>query len=170
MSAMKAKIQTVLKSWAVISVSTFLLCFLTQHGAKILFNIDLPEQGGLEEFRKMIGLNWRFALNVALAVLILPPVEELLFRFLAFRLIARKTGGEWRSQWFCLATAFASSVVFTAVHYLQRDFPDAAFIALTFFGCAQCWLYRRTGSIVYPMINHALFNLTTLVFLVSGVA
>ena len=170
MSAMKVKIQTVLKSWAVISVSTFLLCFLTQHGAKILFNIDLPEQGGLEEFRKMIGLNWRFALNVALAVFILPPVEELLFRFLAFRMIARKAGGKWRSQGFCLAAAFASSVVFTAVHYIQRDFPDAAFIALTFFGCAQCWLYRRTGSILYPMINHTLFNLTTLVFLVSGVA
>ena len=169
-SAMKAKIRTVLKAWAVITVSTFMLCFLTQHGAKILFNIDLPEQGGLEEFRRMIGLNWRFALNVALAVFILPPVEELLFRFLAFRMIAGKKGGGWRSRGFCLAAAVVSSTVFTAFHYIQRDFPDAAFIALTFFGCAQCWLYRRTGSLVYPMINHTLFNLTTLVFLVAGVA
>ena len=100
---MKSKLKQILKTWAVVTVSTFMLCFLTQHGAKILFNIDLPEQGGLEEFRKMIGLNWRFALNVALAVFILPPVEELLFRFLAFRMIARKAGGEWRSQGFCLA-------------------------------------------------------------------
>ena len=122
---MKSKLKQILKIWAVVTVSTFLLCFLTQHGAKILFNIDLPEQGGLEEFRKMIGLNWRFALNVALAVFILPPVEELLFRFLAFRMIARKAGGEWRSQGFCLAAAFASSVVFTAVHYIQADFLDS---------------------------------------------
>lgn len=160
-----------LKAYPAITAATFALCFLTQHGAKALFGIDLPEQAGLEAIRNMIGWNWMFILNVALAVLILPPVEELLFRLLLFRLPCRsKSDDGWRSGSFLIPVAFVSSVLFTAVHYLQRTFPDAAFIALVFFGCAQCRLYRRTGSIVYPMLNHALFNLTTFVLLILGVS
>ena len=36
---------------------------------------------------------------------------------------------------------------------------------LFFFGLAQCHLYRKTGSILAPALNHALFNLTNLAFL-----
>jgi len=61
--------------------------------------------------------------------------------------------------------AVASAVLFSAAHYLAQPFPDAAFIALAFFGFAQCWLYRRTGRLWCPMLNHALFNLTNLILL-----
>ena len=30
---------------------------------------------------------------------------------------------------------------------------------------AQCWLYRRTGSLWCPILNHMLFNMTNLAFL-----
>ena len=43
--------------------------------------------------------------------------------------------------------------------------PNNAFIALFFFGMAQCWLYRKTDRLWAPMLNHALFNLTNLVLL-----
>ena len=42
-----------------------------------------------------------------------------------------------------------------------------AFIALFFFGVAQCWLYRKTDRIWCPMLNHALFNLTNVVLLLT---
>ena len=60
---------------------------------------------------------------------------------------------------------FLSSLLFSAAHYLAQPWPDAAFLALFFFGAAQCWLYLKTGRIVCAMLNHALFNLTNLVLL-----
>jgi len=58
-----------------------------------------------------------------------------------------------------------SAILFSAAHYIFQPFPDAAFVALAFFGFAQCWLYRKTDRLWCPMLNHALFNLTNLVLL-----
>ena len=58
-----------------------------------------------------------------------------------------------------------SSALFSAAHYIAQPFPDAAFLALFFFGLAQCWLYRKTDRIWCAMLNHFLFNLTNLVLL-----
>ena len=30
---------------------------------------------------------------------------------------------------------------------------------------AQCWLYKKTGRLWCPVLNHALFNLTNLILL-----
>ena len=60
---------------------------------------------------------------------------------------------------------FFSSLLFSAAHYIAQPWPDAAFLALFFFGAAQCALYRKTGRIWCAMLNHALFNLTNLVLL-----
>ena len=46
-----------------------------------------------------------------------------------------------------------------------QPWPDAAFLALFFFGLAQCWLYRKTDHIWCAILNHGLFNLTNLVLL-----
>ncbi|MGN0832153.1 MAG: lysostaphin resistance A-like protein [Kiritimatiellia bacterium] len=59
-----------------------------------------------------------------------------------------------------------SAALFSAAHYIAQPWPDAAFIALFFFGLAQCWLYRKTERLWCPMLNHALFNLTNLVLLI----
>jgi membrane protease YdiL (CAAX protease family) len=74
-----------------------------------------------------------------------------------------------------------SSAAFSAIHYvdfaaLAKDgglkwLPlSSAFIALFFFGLAQCWLYRKTERLWCPMLNHFLFNLTNviLIFVVPG--
>ena len=58
-----------------------------------------------------------------------------------------------------------SALLFSAAHYLAQPWPDAAFIALFFFGLAQCWLYKKTGRLWCAILNHALFNLTNLVLL-----
>lgn len=154
---MREKISTTLKAWPIITLITIALCFLTQHTAK-LFGIELPDQANLDIVRRMAGLNWNFAFLVLQILVILPAIEELIFR-LPLRAVRK-----WRPRnvW---ALAAVLSALFSAAHYIAQPFPDSAFVALFVFGIAQCWLYLKTGSIYCPMLNHALFNLTNLVLL-----
>lgn len=154
---LKMKFKTTLKAWPVIALITIALCFLTQQTAK-LFGIELPEQANLEIVKRMAGFNWNFALLVLQIIVILPVIEELIFR------LPMKFTRKWRRN-LQFASAAALSALFSAAHYIVQPFPDSAFIALFVFGIAQCWLYRRTQSIFCPILNHALFNLTNLILL-----
>ncbi len=58
-----------------------------------------------------------------------------------------------------------SAAAFSAAHYIQMPWPNNAFIALFFFGLAQCWLYRKTDYLWCPALNHALFNTANLVLM-----
>ena len=64
-----------------------------------------------------------------------------------------------------VALAIGSSILFSAAHYIAQPFPDSAFLALFFFGLAQCWLYKKTNRLWCAILNHGLFNLTNLVLL-----
>ena len=161
--------KTTLKACPVIALATTGLCLVTQGVAK-LFGIDLPDQGQIEVVRKYIGWNLTFALIVVQVVAIAPAIEELIFRLLLFKVPTKL----FRSQ--VAATAVVSSAVFSFLHYIDYEglfksgkFAlsgwNAAFIALFFFGMAQCWLYRKTDRIWCPMLNHALFNLTNVALL-----
>ena len=152
-------LKTTLKAFPIITLISAALCFLTQGIAK-LFGIELPDQANLEIVRRAAGWNLNFALLVLQIVVILPIVEELIFRLplkIAFRKKWRMTG--------TIIFAAALSALFSAAHYIAQPFPDSAFIALFFFGMAQCYLYKKTGSIWAPILNHTLFNLTNLVLL-----
>ena len=173
---MNSKTKTTLRAWPVIAASTIGLCFLTQTVAK-LFGIDLPDQQNVEIVRKWLlhafdsSRNFVMCASLLLQVLLLlPAVEELIFRWLLFmlpqRIAAKRAGrtddGFRRPGPLGCSLAAVSSALFSAAHYMAQPFPDAAFIALFFFGLAQCWLYARTGRIWCPMLNHFLFNLTNL--------
>jgi len=147
-----------IKSWPVIAAATIGLCFLTQQVAG-WFGITLPDQRNIAIVRQWAGWNRTFLLLCAQILILLPVVEELVFRGLLFRLPRRFLPRG------LLALAAVSSVLFSAAHYIFQPFPDAAFVALAFFGLAQCWLYRKTDRLWCPMLNHALFNLTNLILL-----
>ena len=168
---MNTNLKTTLKAWPAIAAATIGLCFLTQGGAK-LFGIDLPDQQNVEIVRqwlvhafdspKKFGVCAFLLLQV---LVLLPAVEETIFRWLLVRLptrIAAKACGRAKLE---MSLAVVSSALFSAAHYIAQPFPDAAFVALFFFGLAQCWLYRKTDRIWCPMLNHFLFNLTNLVLL-----
>jgi membrane protease YdiL (CAAX protease family) len=154
---MKEKIKITLKAWPVITLITIAICFLTEQVAK-LFGIELPQQANLAIVKRMAGWNWKFALIVAEIVIVLPTVEELIFR-LPSRIV-RKYNLKLQ-----IAFALTTSALFSAAHYIAQPFPDGAFIALFVFGLAQCHLYTKTKSILCPILNHALFNLTNLILL-----
>ena len=167
---MNEKTKTTLKAWPTITAATIGLCFLTQGVAK-LFGIDLPDQHNVELVRHWLEHAFDSPKNfgtcaflLAQVLALLPAIEEVTFRWLLFRLPARivPKAGRLPIAW---TLGVVSSALFSAAHYIAQPFPDAAFIALFFFGLAQCWLYRKTDRIWCPMLNHFLFNLTNLVLM-----
>ena len=184
---MNDKLKFTLKAWPVIAIATIGLCFLTQGVAK-LFGIDLPDQQNVEIVRqllrnalKSLGHFSICVYSLSLVLVILPAIEEVFFRWLLFMLPVRlagkgrKTGDAGREtrderRGVAIPILIVSSALFSAAHYFSQPFPDAAFIALFFFGLAQCWLYMKTKRLWCPMLNHFLFNLTNviLIFVVPG--
>ena len=156
------RLKFTLKAWPVITAMTIGLCYLTQAVAGWL-GIELPDQENLELVKRYMGWNTTFILLCAQVLVIMPAVEEFVFRWLLFMLPARVAAK--RAFPMADAAAVASSALFSAAHYIVQPFPDAAFLALFLFGLAQCWLYRKTERIWCPMLNHFLFNLTNLVLL-----
>ena len=163
-----------MKAWPVIAVATIGLCYLTQFTAE-LFGITLPDQQNIGVVRQWLQHAFDSAGNfatcaflLAQVLVLLPVIEEIVFRWLLFMLPAKAVesrldrGGRVPR----LALSVFASVLFSAAHYIAQPFPDAAFIALFFFGLAQCRLYCSTGRIGCPMLNHFLFNLTNLALLV----
>ena len=171
-----------LKAWPVIAAATIGLCYLTQTVAK-WFGIELPDQANIELVKRYAGWNRTFLILCAQVIILMPAIEELIFRYCMFRLPI-KVGRALRArrnqnkavtaplddcgEAGVLAlplTAAISSALFSAAHYLAQPWPDAAFIALFFFGLAQCWLYKKTARLWCAILNHGLFNLTNLVLL-----
>ncbi len=195
----RERITFTLKAWPAVTAATIGLCYLTKTVAGWL-GFDLPDQQSVELLRAYMihafdspELFLTAALLVAQVVVLMPVVEEIVFRWLLFRLptwlMARRvkardarqeTGGTGEAgapnsairqfdystiRLFDYSIILFSSVLFASAHYVQQPWPDAAFLALFFFGAAQCWLYRRTGRLWCAMLNHALFNMTNLVLL-----
>ena len=159
-----------------ITIVTIGLCFLTQCAAKI-FGVNLPDQANVElvrnEILHMFDTEKNFIsaafliLQVIVQVIVLLPIlEEFIFRYLLVRLPLNFAKLKFSSRILFStegALAILSSILFSAAHYIAQPFPDSAFVALFFFGAAQCMLYRKTLNIWCPILNHALFNLTNLI-------
>lgn len=163
-----------LRAWPVVTAATLALCYLTKAVAGWI-GVDLPDQQNVELLHgymthafDSLAMFCGAAILVVQVVAAMPVVEELAFRWLLDglprRLFARWRGERGERLFGCL-TVLVSSVLFSAAHYVRQPWPDAAFLALFFFGVAQCWLYRRTGRLWCAMLNHALFNLANLVLL-----
>ncbi len=147
-------------AWPMIAAATIGLCYLTQAVAKT-FGIELPDQANIELVKRYAGWNRTFILLCAQVLVLMPALEELIFRLLLFKLPAKLV----TCRLSVITTAAISSLLFSAAHYIAQPWPDAAFLALFFFGLAQCWLYRKTGRLWCAILNHGLFNLTNLVLL-----
>ena len=164
-----SSLKLTLRSCPMIALATIGLCYLTQTVAK-LFGIELPDQANIELVKRYAGWNKTFILLCAQVLVLMPAIEELIFRYLLWRLPTRalakgRETEDGRRTIVAGAMAVASSILFSAAHYIFQPWPDAAFIALFFFGLAQCWLYRKTDRLWCAMLNHGLFNLTNLVLL-----
>lgn len=150
--------------WPIITLVTVTLCFLTQWLAGVC-GVTLHAQTNLDIVVKNVGWNTAFCSIVFMVVVVAPAIEELIFRLFLFKLpgwgfpsLSKGAG--------LVATAVVSSALFSAAHYYENAWPDNAFLALFFFGLAQCWLYRRTSALWCTILNHALFNTVNLTLLI----
>ena len=168
---MNKNLKTTLSAWPATVFATIAVSFATGAVARCL-GIDIPDQPQVQEVRmrllRMFECPEAFVSGAVLLAWVLaavPFLEEFIFRFLLFRV---PLWSRWRRPDAALADARAvsvacvSSAAFSAAHYIVQPFPDNAFIALFFFGLVQCLLYRKTGRLWCPMLNHCLFNLTNL--------
>ena len=96
------------------------------------------------------------ALLVFLAIIVAPVTEEILFRAGLFRYLRTRT-----PRWLAL---ILPGLIFGALHTNL-----AAFIPLVVLGVILALAYEHTGSILTPIVAHALFNLNTILLVVAGV-
>ena len=85
------------------------------------------------------------AILITSTVLLAPIGEELCFRYAIFRALESHTG-----FW---AAAVMTALFFAAAHANLQVLPSLFLLSLWL-----SWLYRRTGSLLAPMLAHALFN------------
>jgi len=92
-------------------------------------------------------------LLLILAVLVAPPVEELIFRGVLLRALMRRY-----RFW---PAALISSVLFAALHLYEVDSAAAMvllFASIAVFGIGQCLLVRWTGRLATSITAHAVSN------------
>ena len=125
---------------AVIAVSIACSCTL-----EWLTGVKLADQPLVELLRSDIGFGTKVLVALP-AILEAPILEELVFRGVVFRGLARSM-----PPWGAIAL---SGFVFALVHV-----NAATFIPLWMLGAAFAWLYWRTGTLLAPIAAHFLFNL-----------
>jgi membrane protease YdiL (CAAX protease family) len=105
-------------------------------------NDDLPQELGADDSSTALFF-------VALLVCVAAPIaEELFFRGFCFTALRRWIG--------LVPGAIATGVIFGLIH---AGSADAVFLVpLAIFGALLCVLYHRTGSLLPPMVLHALNN------------
>ncbi len=94
-------------------------------------------------------------LMIVAAVVVAPLVEEVMFRGFLYGVVKRFTDGYF--------AALVSALCFALVHCHVPSFLPLALLALSF-----CLAYEMTGSLLVPITMHALFNGTSVFFLLYG--
>jgi uncharacterized protein len=128
-----------------------------------LTSLGLPvENQDLMDVLQKTNSAWLVASLVAVATLIAPVAEELVFRGGLFRYF-RTRAPRW-------TVILATSVLFGAlhVHWGGKFEGLPSFLPLTVLAAVFCVAYERTGLIGTVIVAHALFNLNTFVQVAAG--
>ena len=98
-------------------------------------------------------------LAIIIAVVLAPLFEELLFRGMLFQSLRRRVG-----MW---PAALLSSAAFTIIHVEIIASQPLALAGLFALGVVFAWGFHRTGSLLVPIIAHAMFNGIALLLVVA---
>jgi CAAX protease family protein len=121
--------------------------------------LDPGARRRLDELGEQLGPSpWQVGLTVASLVALAPIGEELLFRALLLRALARRL-----PFW---AAALVSSVAFASAH-VDAFFLWPRAIALVATGLGLAWLYRRRGYLAC-VLAHATINGVAAIALLAG--
>ena len=125
-----------------------------------LFHLSTANQEMVEIFFRTSSIP-RVTILAALAVVLAPICEELVFRGGLFRFLRDRLPHS-------IALLFPA-LVFASLHVNFKTLEGLITLApLTAFGIVFSLAYERTGRITVVMLAHALFNLHTVVFMLLG--
>ena len=150
-------------------LATFLIVIPVVDTLSFVWGYAIDRMGLPDEKQEMLGLfenmhsaalRWLF---VALAAVLVPAAEEILFRGGLFRYF-RTRAPRWAALWL-------TSALFGALHVawghpvvgLQSLLPLTALAAIF------CLAYERTGLVGTTIVAHALFNLNTMFLVLTGI-
>ena len=119
------------------------------------FGFDTSKQELIDLFANTDSLSLLITMSV-LAVIIAPLAEELIFRAGFFRFLRNRV-----PTWLAYTLP---SAVFASLHGNL-----VAFLPLMALGMIFSYSYERTGNLHVPIIAHSIFNLHTILLLISGV-
>ena len=119
-----------------------------------LLDIDLKQQDLVDIFRNADS-PVKVVLLGLLAIVVAPITEELIFRAGLFRFMRART-----PTW---VAYLVPALLFASLHMNLASFPQLVCLGLLFSA-----VYERTGNIAVSMLAHALFNLNTILLIVSG--
>ena len=106
--------------------------------------ISLEDQAAVQVFRAIDAWPWFLAM-IALAVVVAPIAEELVFRAGLYRYLRGAVGRT--------AAVVLSSMAFGLIHFSLVGFPSLMLV-----GVACCLVYEATGNLKVPIFLHAAFN------------
>ena len=101
---------------------------------------------------KMKDIYKNFLTNFFVILIIAPIFEEIVFRGLFYKALKNFTP--------FIHASLISSIVFALIHKNILSFTILFTLSLFL-----TWIYERTNSILYPILAHSLFNLTTIIFI-----
>ncbi len=105
---------------------------------------------------------WTLAIMIALAVIIAPITEELVFRAGLFRYLRTRIARRF--------ALFAPALFFGSLHIDWSTLRGLTSLApLVVLAVIFSLAYERTGRIGTPIVAHALFNLNTVLLILGGV-
>lgn len=132
----------------VIGVGTAIVTYLINFIVVLLAGVTDPVEQGLTEVVTAGGALTLLA--VLLAVVVAPIGEEILFRGVLHRAIADKAG-----FW---VGAIVSSALFALVHIEVVLSQPLGLVGLFVVGFLLALAYHQTGSLIVPILGHAVYN------------
>jgi membrane protease YdiL (CAAX protease family) len=147
--SMRTGLATFLIAWPIVAAVTWAWSLLLEKAG-----VSTQKQELLEIFEGMRSAVQR-DLFVALAVIVVPAAEELLFRAGLFRYLRTRIPRG--------VAMLATSLLFAYLHGAWISLLPLAVLA-----CIFCLAYERTGLIGTTIVAHALFNLNTVFMNVTG--
>jgi membrane protease YdiL (CAAX protease family) len=137
--------------WAIglgVGIGTVLLTY----AVNAVFVLSFGDGEAVEQEVLDIALSGGAAtvLAILLAVVLAPITEEIVFRGVLFRALTDRVG-----MW---AAAALSSAVFAVIHFEVLFSQPLALVGLFTVGMALAIAYHRTGSLLVPIVGHAVFN------------
>ncbi len=134
-----AEFRFILKLCALLAVINLLSIYLLD--LNILFN---PQKADLSYIKSMDGLH--IVLYTFVTILLVPVVEETVFRGLMYGPLYRKVGR--------IFAIMLSSLIWTHAHF-EPSMPSIGIFAV---GIWLAWLYDRNGSLIQPIVFHIFKN------------